>query len=319
MADEEKQTEMSEEDKQEAAEKAQDAVEATQDVDLPEELVGVGLLILGLTEEKAADESLKAMKEAKKNGNFYFENAVVIRKSEKGKVHIHEEEDMSTGKGAGIGAVVGGLVGLLGGPGGTLLGAGIGAGIGGALAHHDAGFRKEGLEDVGSVLAPGTSALVVTTSKDFIDDIRKNVPEDQLAISSKNIGLEIADSLAEGKDMALGVLFTEEGVAVRKIRVDDESAEIFGFVVTDEGIAGGSAVVTEEGAEFQAAAATEEGVAFTSGVVTAEGAIVDAGVVTEDEVVEGAAVIVPDEDGVQAEKLADAPDEADEDDKNKQA
>ncbi len=319
MADEEKQTEMSEEEKQEAADKAQEAVEATQDVDVPEELVGVGLLILGLTEEKAAEESLKAMKKAKKNGSFYFENAAVIRQDKKGKIHISEEEDMSTGKGAGIGAVIGGLVGLLGGPGGTLLGAGIGAGIGGALAHHDAGFRKEGLEDVGSVLRPGSSALVVTTSKDFIDDIRKNVPEDQLAITSKNIGLEIADSLAEGKDMALGVLFTEEGVAVRKIRVDDESAEIFGFVITEDSISGGSAVVTEDGAVFEAAVATEEGVAYASGVVTDEGAVVDGVAVTEDEVVEGSAVILPDEDGVKVEKLADASDEADDDAKDKQA
>ncbi len=202
----------------------------------------------------------------------------------KGKVHISETKDMSTGKGAGIGAVVGGLLGLLGGPAGAALGAGVGAGVGGALAHHDAGFRKEGLEDVGSALRPGTSALVVTTSKDFVERARKEAPAADLADVSRRISQDIADSLADGKDMALGMLFTEQGLGVKEIRVDDETAEVFGFVITDEGVAVGAAVVTKDGAAFEVAAATEEGAEYVAGVITDEGAVVaDAVETAEDE------------------------------------
>ena len=244
----------------------------------PEEIAGVGIVVIGYTQEDAADQVLQSMKQAMKQGTFYYEDAAVVRQDSNGKVHIQETEDMSTGKGAGIGAVVGGLLGLLGGPAGVALGAGVGAGIGGGLAHHDAGFRNEGLKDVGAALRPATSALVVTTSKVFIEQVRKQVPAAELADVSRRIAQDISDSLAAGKDMALGMLFTEKGLAVKEIRVDDESAEVFGFVVTDEGVAAGAAVVTAEGAAYEVAAETAEGAVYEAGVIVPEDeAAADAG------------------------------------------
>jgi uncharacterized membrane protein len=267
---------------EEATEQSQDQVEETPSpADVPEELVGVGILVIGYTQEQAADETLKVMQQAKKQGSFYFENAAVVRQDANGKVSIHESEDMSSGKGAGIGAVVGGILGLLGGPAGVVVGAGVGAGVGGALAHHDAGFRNEGLKDVGSALRPSTSALVITTSKQFVEQVRKQVPAAELADISRRIAQEISDSLVEGKDMALGLLFTNQGIGIKQIRVDDESAEIYGLVITDDAVAAGAAVVT------------------------AAGAVVEGVVATADEVVEGAAVILPEEESPAGE-LADA-------------
>ncbi|MFN2203723.1 MAG: DUF1269 domain-containing protein [Caldilineaceae bacterium] len=270
---------------EESTEQGQDPKQdTTPPADVPEELVGVGILVIGYTQEQAADETLKGMQQAKKQGEFYFENAAVVRQDAKGKVSIRESEDMSSGKGAGIGAVVGGILGLLGGPAGVVVGAGVGAGVGGALAHHDAGFRNEGLEDVGSALRPSTSALVITTSKAFIEQVRKQVPAAELADVSRRIAQEISDSLAEGKDMALGLLFTNQGIGIKQIRVDDESAEIYGLVITDDAVAVGAAVVTEAGA------------------------VVEGAVATADEVVEGAAVILPEEE-THAGELADASEE----------
>ena len=86
----------------------------------------VGFLVVAFTDENAADQALDAMKDAKKQQTFYFENAAVIKQDPDGKVHYHETGDMSTGKGAGIGALVGGVLGILGGPAGVVVGAGTG-------------------------------------------------------------------------------------------------------------------------------------------------------------------------------------------------
>ena len=47
----------------------------------------VGLLVIAFTEETAADQALDAMKNAKKQQQFYFEDAAVIRQDAEGKVH----------------------------------------------------------------------------------------------------------------------------------------------------------------------------------------------------------------------------------------
>ena len=61
---------------------------------------------MALLDEVSADQALDAMKSAKKQGLFYFEDAAVIRQDAEGDVDYHETGDMTTGKGAGIGAAV---------------------------------------------------------------------------------------------------------------------------------------------------------------------------------------------------------------------
>ena len=87
-------------------------------------VAGVGMVVAAYVDEMAADQALDAMKQAKKDGSFYFDDAVVVRQDAKGKVHIKETGDMSSGKGAGIGGLIGGVIGLLGGRGGRGLGRG---------------------------------------------------------------------------------------------------------------------------------------------------------------------------------------------------
>ena len=123
----------------------------------------VGFMVAAFLDEMAADQALDAMKKAKAQGQFYFEDAAVIRQDAQGKVHYHETGEMAKGKGAGIGALVGGIVGVLGGPVGVALGAGVGAAVG-AAASGDKGFRNESLGTVGVALKPGTSAIVAITS-----------------------------------------------------------------------------------------------------------------------------------------------------------
>jgi uncharacterized membrane protein len=239
-----------------------------------EPMVGVGLMIAAFHTEDAADKALKAMKQAKKEGNFYYEAAAVIKKEADGDVHYHETGDMSTGKGAGIGALIGGVVGILGGPLGIALGAGAGAAVGGLAAHGDAGFRDSSLEQIGAALKPGSSAVMIITSKQFLHEFRKQVNDEQLWPMVRAIGESISKAQMQGQDMMLGIVLTEEGVAVKRLAFDEVSAEVFGFVVTDEGAAVGAAYADEGGVIYQVGVSDAEGSVVQTGVVTDEGAMI---------------------------------------------
>jgi uncharacterized membrane protein len=240
----------------------------------PQPVPAVGFLVLAFLDDRAADQALDAMKEAKKQRQFYFEDAAVIRQDVQGKVHYHETGDMSTGKGAGIGALVGGILGILGGPAGVALGAGVGAAAGAAISSIDSGFRDESLRTVGVALKPGTSALAAITSHDFLRAVQQQVPIDQIRAAVSNLAAELSARLGENKNVAIGLLLTEKGLAVKEIAANDESAEVVGAVVTDEAMLVGAGVVTPEGAAYQIVGATDEGAAAEAGVVTDEGAVV---------------------------------------------
>ena len=105
-----------------------------------------------------ADNALDSLKQAKKAGEFYDDDAAVVRNSADGHLHTKETGDMTTGKGAGIGALIGGVVGILGGPAGVAAGAAAGAAIGAIAAHGDAGFDNKTLEEIGGALPVGSSA-----------------------------------------------------------------------------------------------------------------------------------------------------------------
>lgn len=240
----------------------------------PKVVPGVGFLVMAFNDEKMADQALDAMKQAKKQKQFYFEEAAVIRQDAKGKVHYHETGDMGTGKGAGIGALVGGVLSLLGGPIGLAVGAGIGALAGAAAASKDSGFRNESLNMVGVALRPETSALAAITSSAFLKAVQKQVPIEDIRATVRNLSTEISAALAEKKDLAIGVLLTETGLAVKKIAVNDESAEVVAAVFTDEAVIAGAAYVDADGAAYEVVAATADGAAMEAGVITDEGAVI---------------------------------------------
>jgi uncharacterized membrane protein len=234
----------------------------------------VGFLVMAFTDETAADDALKAMKEAKKQKQFYFEDAAVIRQDSKGKVHYHETGDMHTGKGAGAGALVGGILGVLGGPAGIALGAGAGAAIGAAVAHGDAGFRDESLKTVGVALKPGTSAVTAITSHEFLRAVQKQVSVADIRTFVNNLASEISSKLDQGKNVALGILLAENVLAVKEVAVGQDSAEVVGMAITDEAVIAGAAVVTGDRVDYEVGIATQEGALAEKGIVTAEGAVV---------------------------------------------
>jgi uncharacterized membrane protein len=271
----------------------------------PKATWGVGFLVMAFNDEKAGDQALDAMKKAKKEKQFYFEEAAVIRQDANGKVHYHETGDMGTRKGAGIGALVGGVLSLLGGPIGLAVGAGLGAAAGALAASKDSGFRNESLNMVGVALKPGTSAVVTITSHEFLKAVQKQVPVEQIREAVANLSTHLGDRLKQGKDVALGILLTDTGLAMQEIAVNDQSAEVVGAVITSDAIVAGSAVVTDEGSAYEVVAATPDGVAFEAGVGTAEGAVVQAGVITAEGATVVEAVLLPETSTEDANKVED--------------
>lgn len=185
------------------------------------------------------------MKQAKKQRQIYFEDAAVIRQDAEGGVHYHETGDMSTGKGAGIGAIIGGVIGILGGPTGIVVGAGAGAIIGGAAAHGDAGIDDKGLEQLGVALKPGTSAMALATSGQFLHAVRKEVSDADMRTAVSEVGTELAARLDEGKSVALGLVLTEKGLAATEVAADDDGVLWF-IVGTDSGFEGMTTVYYDE-------------------------------------------------------------------------
>jgi uncharacterized membrane protein len=240
----------------------------------PQPVAAVGFLVLAFLDEGAADQALDAMKDAKRRQQFYFEDAAVIRQDAQGKVHYHETGDMSTGKGAGIGALVGGILGVLGGPVGVALGASAGAAVGAAISSVDTGFRDESLKTVGVALKPGTSAVAAITSHEFLRAVQKQVPIDQIRAAVGNLAAELSARLGEKKNVAIGLLLTEQGLGYREIAANEESAEVVGAVITRDAAIAGAAVATAEGVAYQIVGATAEGAVAEAGVITDEGAVI---------------------------------------------
>jgi uncharacterized membrane protein len=224
------------------------------------------MLIAAYTDENGADGALNALKEAK-SGGFVYDDAAVVRRDAGGEVHLEETGDMSGGKGAGIGALIGGVIGILGGPGGVALGAGAGAAIGGIAAHSDAGFNNDTLERIGGVLPAGTSALAVTTSKDFVELVRQASTEEQTLTMAQDIADEISGNLNAGQDMLMVLLLTEDAVAAMKVVSGPDALAVFGIVATAEGATAGAVIATDEGV----AAATETVVPVADDSVSGRG------------------------------------------------
>mgnify|MGYP006944228141 CR=1 FL=1 len=97
--------------------------------------VPVQVLIAAFGEEKAADEALSELKQAKWAGLIGIQNAAVLRRDEKNKLHVKELKDWGGGKGAAFGGAVGAVLGVLTGPGILVAGAaGEGVAVGGFVA-----------------------------------------------------------------------------------------------------------------------------------------------------------------------------------------
>jgi len=234
--------------------------------------VPVQLIVAAFGEEKAAKEALKALNEAKKAGLIKIENAAVLRKDEKGKLHIKETQDMGGGKGAAFGGVAGAAIGLIAGP-ALVVPAAVGALVGGLTAKlRDTGFSNKRLETIGEGLKPGSSAIIAVVEHTWVEKVEAAMADIAMDVTTAEIQADIAGQLEAGHDVAYSVIASQEGYSMGRIAGGEDAVEGGTLVIDDTGVFGGRFVATEEGFVVEEIAATEDGVVneITMGVVEEE-------------------------------------------------
>ena len=138
----------------------------------------------------------------------------------------------------------------------------------------DKGFKNENLGTIGVALMPGTSAVAVITSHDFLKAVQQQVPIEDIRTIVSNLAAELSAQLRQNKSVAIGLLLTEDGLAIKEIAADAESTQVVGAVITGDAVVAGAAVVTADGAAYKVVGATAEGAAMEAGVITDEGAVI---------------------------------------------
>ena len=234
--------------------------------------VPVQLIVAAFQEEKAAKEALATLKEAKNAGLIKIENAAVLRKDAKGKLHIKETQDMGGGKGAAFGGVAGAAIGLIAGP-ALVVPAAVGALVGGLTAKlRDTGFSNQRLETLGEGLQPGSSAIVAVVEHTWVDKVEEALAETEADVMTAEIKADIAAQLEAGHEVAYSALSSEEGFLASRVAGGEDEVEGGLLAVDEDGIYGGRFVATETGFVVEEMAATDEGVVggITMGVVDEE-------------------------------------------------
>ena len=216
--------------------------------------VPLQIIVAAFQEEDAADQALKALKEAKREKLISIDNAAVIKKDDDGKLHIKETADMGGGKGAGVGALVGGAIGLLAGPLGVAAGGALGAAVGGLTAKlYDGGFKDDRLRQIGTSLEPGTSAIIAVIEHRWVAELERELAEEGADVTTAALAADIAEQLQKGGEVSYTAVSGEEGFAAGRIATTDDEAVVSGFIATDEGVIAAAGV-----AELEEPEETEE-------------------------------------------------------------
>jgi uncharacterized membrane protein len=109
-----------------------------------------------------AEDALKALKELSDDKVVKFRDVVAIRKTEKGKIKIHQTKDDSIGKGFVKGGVIGVLFAVLFGPAGWIA---MGAAAGGLFAGFDRGIKNKLLKELGENMTATESAVAILVER----------------------------------------------------------------------------------------------------------------------------------------------------------
>jgi uncharacterized membrane protein len=232
----------------------------------------VQLVVAAFTDESSAKAALKELKQAQKAKVIKIENAAVLRKDEKGKLHIKETHDMGGGKGAVFGGVGGAAIGLIGGP-ALLVPTAVGALVGGLAAKlRDSGFANKRLETLGAGLQPGTSAIVAVVEHTWVSKVEEALAEAAADVMTAEIQADLAAQLEAGHQVAYTALASQEGFAAGRVAGGEDEIEGGSLVVDESGLYGGRFVATKEGFAVEEMAVTAEGVVegLTVGVVEDE-------------------------------------------------
>jgi uncharacterized membrane protein len=227
--------------------------------------VPVQLIVAAFQDEKTADAALKQLKQAKKEGLIDIVDAAVLRKDQKGKLHIKETADMGGGKGAVLGGVAGAAIGLIAGP-LLVVPAAVGALVGGLAAKlRDSGFSNERLQTLGEGLKPGSSAIVAVVEHVWVAQVEAAMQQAGADAVTAALSADIAAQLEAGHDTAFTAISSEAGFEAARVSTGADSVEAGRIAVDDSGVYGERFLATKDGFIVEGMASTDEGtVAFTA-------------------------------------------------------
>jgi uncharacterized membrane protein len=187
--------------------------------------VPIQLLVAAFKGEGDAEEVLKELKAAKKDRVIGIQNAAVLRRDQKGKLHVKETGDWGGGKGALAGGAVGVAIGILTGGAGLLVGA-AGAAIGGVVAKlRDSGFDDARLKALGASLQPGTSAIVAVIEHTWVAEMEEEMAEAGADVFTAALAADLGAELEAGREVAYTALSSEEGITLGRLSVGEEDVE----------------------------------------------------------------------------------------------
>tara|TARA_R110002049_G_scaffold4601_1_gene31637 strand:- start:17647 stop:18447 length:801 start_codon:yes stop_codon:yes gene_type:complete len=161
--------------------------------------------------EKTAFEGSKAMLELDRNGSIALYAGAVITKSDDGIVQVKDAADEGP-IGTATGMLLGSLVGALGGPAGMVAGAAAGSLTGWMVDMYNVGVDVEFLDDIGSLMTAGKSAVVAEVTEGWTVPLdtrmeelggtifrryRIDVEDDQIARDIEATNRELAELDAE--------------------------------------------------------------------------------------------------------------------------
>ncbi len=187
----------------------------------------VGVLVTAFTEETSGERALNALKEAKSLNFVHYEEIVLIRQEADGSVHYHETGDVTVGQKSGVGFLLGGLVRILGGPASVF-------GVVGA-SHHPQ-FSRKSLETLSVALKPATSAIALIRSAAFLQSVRNQVTGIEIREIVVELSNQLTAKLHAGKNVALGINLTEDGLEVVEVADSDTYEELIRIISAKDGV-----------------------------------------------------------------------------------
>ena len=136
----------------------------------------------------------------------------VVRRT--AKLHIHETEDVTSGRGATAGGILGGVLGIIAGPAGVVAGAAVGAALGGVAARAlDTGIPHKRLEEIGASLETDHAALVILTEAGFVDFIETVIGGENFEFLQETMSGAAAEQMGKDHDVAIKSLKMGDALA----------------------------------------------------------------------------------------------------------
>jgi uncharacterized membrane protein len=205
----------------------------------------VQLIVAAFNDAEEAGRLLDDLKLGRRAGLIGIVDAAAVVKDGDGKLKITNAKHRGR-RGFFTGGAIGGTLALLAGPLGWATAAG--GGVIGALVGKVRNVPfKASVEDLAESLSPDSSLLVALVEHRWVEMIESMVAELGAAVVREELKADIAEQLDAGGNLAFTFGASDRGIAAGRIaEAADGSAQVTGFLASDEGVLLTDAELTAE-------------------------------------------------------------------------